>query len=152
GGRGARQPVPAVDEATLVALVRLPWFRHGSMPDWLRLRLIRSLHEDRIRQVRDLLYGLVLTTLNPDRGGFELEVARGARSALHSLGSRVYRLVARSAPPTSPLREHVFADFMAGFRPDYAAFRLPRAVADLLRLRRKWPVWALSTGLLVTGV
>ncbi|MDD2775219.1 MAG: SUMF1/EgtB/PvdO family nonheme iron enzyme [Gallionella sp.] len=35
-----------IDEALLLALARLPWLRHGYMPDWLRLALLNKLQAD----------------------------------------------------------------------------------------------------------
>jgi len=48
-----------VTEQNLLKLVRLPWFRRGSIPDELRLPLIRELGEERERAVREAIVDLL---------------------------------------------------------------------------------------------
>jgi formylglycine-generating enzyme required for sulfatase activity len=50
---------PGSLEPTLRKLVRLPWFRRGVMPDWLRAALIRKMDKPFRRRVRDLLESLL---------------------------------------------------------------------------------------------
>lgn len=45
---------------TLSALSQLPWFRHGSMPNWLRERLIKDMSMEQERNIRQLIYQLLL--------------------------------------------------------------------------------------------
>ena len=50
---------------SMLRLMRLPWFRHGSMPEWLRRKLDESLDVADARQVRMEIYRL-LSTANGD--------------------------------------------------------------------------------------
>ncbi|MGH9847353.1 MAG: hypothetical protein ACREEM_52335, partial [Blastocatellia bacterium] len=59
--------------ARLLSLVRLPWFRHGAMPDWLRLRLIESFTTEQELAVRRAVEKM-LSSLD-DKGEIELEIA-----------------------------------------------------------------------------
>ena len=50
-----------IDVEGLARLVRLPWLRHGSMPDWLRLRLLMDLSAERLDPgIREALGGLLV--------------------------------------------------------------------------------------------
>src|SRR6185503_4150875 len=66
-------------EERLLSLVRLPWFRHGVMPDWLRERLISDLPADRELIIRQTLEDLLITSLDQPLKGFTLDVARQGR-------------------------------------------------------------------------
>ena len=41
---------PERRDSVLARVVSLPWFRHGSIPDWLRARLVARLTPDLNRQ------------------------------------------------------------------------------------------------------
>jgi len=49
-------------QALLAKLVQLPWFRHGSMPNWLRERLIADLSPSQEQAIRKLLFTLLENT------------------------------------------------------------------------------------------
>lgn len=55
---------PSLD-GTLIRITRLPWFRRGWMPDWLRSALVRHLNRTRRRHIHDWL--LSALGLGPDR-------------------------------------------------------------------------------------
>ena len=55
---GAGQPL--VTGCPLLRLARLPWFRHGLLPDWLRLPLVLSLDPAQQSAVREALGQLLL--------------------------------------------------------------------------------------------
>jgi hypothetical protein len=116
-----------VDEL-LPRLLRLPWFRNGTMPQWLRRLLVRELPRPRRRLVRERLEHLLLAFLEePGRGlrprlpgeaggqggaaGWPL--AAGLRGWLDAWRRR-RRLMLRLevAPARSPLAEPVFFDFV----------------------------------------
>lgn len=87
--RAGRAP-PADEEHW--ALVVLPWFRTGVMPEWLRKPLIKALTAENNAAVRAALVALIASALDPDRPqGFELEVAkappRGFRDLVESIGA-----------------------------------------------------------------
>jgi Flp pilus assembly protein TadD len=93
--------------------------------------------------VRELLQALFLSALERPLAGFELEIARDRRPILGSLASRVFRHLARREPPTGPLRDPVFADFMVGLHPESHLVRLPRTlVAAIWPSSAPWPLRA----------
>ncbi len=92
----------------LTALARLPWFRHGLMPDWLRERLLEGLPRDQQDDIRSVLNRLLRSAPKvTGGGGFRLEIAR--------------KLLPGSGE--SPLRDYVFVTIMAGRR---LGVKLPR--------------------------
>jgi tetratricopeptide (TPR) repeat protein len=150
---GPPAEVALIDERRLAALTRLPWFRHGSMPEWLRRRLIAEISGPRERAVRELLQALFLSALERPLAGFALEIARDRRPILGSLASRVFRLLARREPPTSPLHDPVFADFMVGLHPESHLVRLPRTfVAAVWPSSAPWPLRATTFLVLLAWV
>ncbi len=106
-----------LDTRRLAALARLPWFRHGHMPDWLRLLLVRQLSQEQMAGVRAALNRLLLSALG-GTGGFVLHIAR-AKSLL--------RVLFRRDHEDSPLKDYVFVSFMAG-----RSLERPRTLRDLL--------------------
>ncbi|MFL6215108.1 MAG: hypothetical protein ACJ74J_14585 [Blastocatellia bacterium] len=134
----------------LVALVRLPWFRHGTMPEWLRSALVLSLPAEQEKKIRKALDQLLLSALeNPE--GFELELAnelskdttapRGLIGRLlGSIKDRIReirnqhsrRAFLNAAPADSPLRDYVFLSFLSGQKPDQLAVNLPKRLRRLL--------------------
>lgn len=112
-------------EENLRALVRLPWFRHGSMPNWLRSRLISSLPPEREDIARQALTDLLLSSAlkMPERKVFSLPFVK--RKSLF------WKLI-KSEPKDSPLREHVFLNFMSGYKPSKLAMTVPDAVRRII--------------------
>jgi hypothetical protein len=92
-------------------LARLPWFRYGYMPDWLREPLVKNLefrHKD--KEVHFALEKL-LETIGSDKADFELGIAsEPKRHRRHN-----------------PLKEHVFFQFMA----DRLAVKVPKNTGAL---------------------
>lgn len=59
-------------------LLTLPWFRYGSMPDWLRLRLISDMDRTLAANVQKTIGELLLTALsspNESQNSFALDIA-----------------------------------------------------------------------------
>ena len=122
----------------LSRLVRLPWFRRGSMPDWLRRRLIHDLSKRHEFEVRKAIYDLLMSSLaSPE--GFVLpiaarEVSRDPENRPRNL-HEIYRTwkergllrsLLLSEPAYSTLKEHVFLTFMLGRRFDALSVPLPQ--------------------------
>jgi hypothetical protein len=112
----------------LAAMARLPWLRHGAMPDWLRLALIRSLPQDRERAIRESLQTLLLRVSQGRAEDLDLEIAHDRRGVLAPLAKQVFRTLRRQSPEDSPLRDFVFAACMNGRRPGPLALELPWAL------------------------
>lgn len=144
----------------LTVLARLPWFRYGYMPDWLRLWLLSELprhQEDEVRQW--LRYFLVA---KPDEQGslgrWQLEIARQYSNVVSRLAQPLLRLFYGEAPEDSPLRDYIFQEFMAGRKG--LAILMPEELRE--ELRRKYSqqvgwglwfqwVWANSMGGVVSA-
>lgn len=128
----ARKDERLFSERRLLALTRLPWFRTGSMPLWLRLALIACLPAELDEAIRVALHG-VLVTGRAGRGGpLTLDIARRDPG----IAGRLLEKLARDVPAGSPLREQVFLDFMRGRRPPQGAVLGTRELESVLRPRR----------------
>ncbi len=123
-------------EERLLQLARLPWFRHGKMPDWLRLELTCGLdrgERERLRSsLRELLAEASLAQA-PD-GEPEIAQAKGWRS-----DRALARFLARQGEE-SPLRDYLFLTFMRGRRPSRLALAAPRRLRTLIRDTDRWSV------------
>lgn len=86
-------------EDNLLALARLPWFRHGYLPDWLRMRLLWTLDKPVEKSVRAALFAM-----------FD-------QAVFHKSGGNVrlshYRDLAHALGTGHQLSEHVIVDFMS---------------------------------------
>ena len=140
-----------LDPKRLAALARLPWFRHGSMPDWLRMALIRSLPRNRERAIRTSLQALLLTASQGRVEGLDLEIARQRRDILAPLAKQIFRTLRWHAPDDSPLRDHVFAACMTGRKPSPLALELPVRLGGLIGVRAN-PATLLMLGTLVLAI
>jgi hypothetical protein len=123
----------ARDHSSLLSLARLPWFRHGFMPDWLRRLLVKRLLPeagDSLRaRLERLLEDLARTPRRP---------AKAARSALHIgrwMGAVKTIHLLRAAPEGSPLRDQVFLGFMARANVDPLSLKVPEPLRRLFRGR-----------------
>jgi formylglycine-generating enzyme required for sulfatase activity len=128
--------------ARLLSLVRLPWFRHGAMPDWLRLRLIESFTPAQELAVRRAVEKM-LSSLD-DKGEIELEIAEPEADDAPEMLERLKAKTAswrrrenladliNNQSEESPLRDYVFLCFLSGQRPDRAD-QLAVGAPDLLR-------------------
>lgn len=123
-------------EDRLLSLVRLPWFRHGNIPDWLRLKLIYSLSTDHEQAVRLALEELFVTVLAHPADGIRLDIASGEKPAAtllerlrrkfkHWKGKKSLWQFFKTEPQHSPLRDYVFLTFMSGRRPKKLAVSVP---------------------------
>jgi outer membrane biosynthesis protein TonB len=124
-----------LDTERLPALARLPWFRQGSIPEWLRLALIRELPRDRDRAVRMALQALLLTASEGGAERFALEIAFARPNVLAPLAKRVFSALRSRAPEDSPLRDYVFASYMRGRKPSPLVLELPSATGGRVHIR-----------------
>ena len=118
----------ACSPRTLASLCRLPWFRIGRMPDWLRRRLMLEMGSRQERKVREHLRRVLLASLDPDAKGGSLEVSAADATAFRRMWTVLSRRLARSSAPDNPMRDRVFARWMG----ERLSVRLPRQVAKLL--------------------
>ncbi len=129
----------------LTDLARLPWFRVGRMPDWLRELLIDGLGTAERRRLRKLIDKLLIDSIKrPQAEGVELTVAFDSPQALASASD--------SIDDGEPLAEqdYVFATFMKGFLPSKLTHRLPTQLSSLFRKQLQFPL-SLRSKLYRTG-
>jgi hypothetical protein len=125
---------------SLARLVRLPWLRHGAMPDWLRLRLLKDLAPDRQEVIRRSIDQLLLGADRVDTAALEvsgptLAIAHatgGGGGTRGALARGVRQQLARSHPD-GPLNDYVFATFLDGQPPSPLDYHLPASVRALLQ-------------------
>jgi len=139
--------IPAAErENTLARLVRLPWFRHGRMPQWLRAFLAEKLEAEESARVMGLLREF-LERKAPEQAG----AAPGLEFAKREIAAEM------RAQDQAPTREYVFLSFLLGRKPRLRDLEAPAWLRHLLypdglpvlHLRREF--W-LASGLLVGGL
>ena len=111
-------------EVTLERLVELPWFRHGMMPDWLRVRLVSHLGT-READVRAAIRWYLDTSM--------VTVSQKQETRDVILGTpKAWRL-------SGPLKDHVYLSFAQGRRLDRLSVEAPpgwrRFLRDSMALR-----------------
>jgi ABC-type xylose transport system, permease component len=110
----------------LIDLARLPWFRYGNMPNWLRMRLVLDLSFRQEKEVRTVLEALLVTAVQGHGESLDLEVAYERRDWTSRLARPLLRILHRQNPSESPIHDQVFLDFMLQ-RPNLAV-RVPEAL------------------------
>jgi hypothetical protein len=115
-------------EPRLLAVARLPWCRHGRMPEYLRRALVTGLPRNEYRQVRGVYRQLLDSALEGGGARFELEIAARSRWGL----GRLLRAVVRSAPADTAIADAIFARVLLGGRPGRLDLELPRLLARRL--------------------
>jgi ABC-type branched-subunit amino acid transport system substrate-binding protein len=129
--------ISLLDECSPSTLVRLPWFRYGYMPDWLRMRIILTLTDQQESAIRSALQNLLLTSMQGSVTNQALGVAKN-NNFLPKLINPILHLTIWRAAKNSPLREYLFLRFMKGQAP------LASRVPDEFRYLRKRKILAYS--------
>jgi hypothetical protein len=104
--------ISLLDSKRMIDLARLPWFRYGIMPDWLRTRLVLDLEPDQEEEIRAVLEALLVTAVQGHGESLNLEVAYERRDWTSRFARPLLRLLQRVADTENPVRDHVFLDFM----------------------------------------
>ncbi|KKO18632.1 MAG: hypothetical protein BROFUL_02669 [Candidatus Brocadia fulgida] len=108
----------------LLEVTRLPWFRYGSMPDWLRLCLIKNLQEkNQHHQIRRIIRELLSSARRDYREGFQktgrairLPVAwKSVIFHLRYLKRKIAALFQRGIDD-DPLNDYVFSNYISSGR------------------------------------
>jgi hypothetical protein len=116
----------------LPSLARLPWFRSGIMPDWLRLALIGQLtarQEADIRRALKLLVEKITTRPAAQPGPAVLSFAPWLEP----------KDILQTASTDSLMHEAVFLGFMSGASLDRLGVQAPSALERLFRRLRALP-------------
>ena len=111
-------------EERFAKLARLPWFRYGNMPNWLRRRLVDDLSLEQEKAIRTELNVLWAKASDKPISDFCLEIAREQKARLSKLGKRLLSQWIKYSPKNSPLRDYVFLSFM----PDKLAVKISNRV------------------------
>lgn len=123
----------------LVDLARLPWFRHGYMPDWFRLYLISTLTPAQEGDVRQTLQALLLNTVSGSVRPHPLQIAR----PLDFWSRSILRVLARNASENSPFQDYIFRTYVAHNK--RLSVRMPIQLRDRLlsgdRRSLDWAIW-----------
>ena len=118
-------------EEGLLALSRLPWFRQGFMPDWLRLALLSELTEEQKRKIRTALTDVLMTAKAGADSGLVLNISDRASSL-------VADFLARSTShndPFNPVQEEIFLSFLRGRQLPPLAIVAPPTLVQAIRRR-----------------
>ncbi len=112
----------------LLDLTRLPWFRHGTMPDWLRLRLITDLTPQQHQTVRQELNHLLETAEKERNEGLRIDyIRRTPLDSLRDLRNRFLEKV-HLDETDNPLHDYIFSNYMSCHKPGLLAVLIPEKV------------------------
>jgi hypothetical protein len=133
-------------------MVRLIWFRAAFMPDWLRMALLTRLDVPSSDRIRILLADILSSVATEPAAPLVLQIAIEKPLARWKM-TRIIRRLIRDAPDRSPLRDHVFLQFLSGRRLDRLTPVAPRALLDALFYGgHSWLGWRSTVMLLAAGI
>ncbi|MEK8015483.1 MAG: hypothetical protein VSS75_001360, partial [Candidatus Parabeggiatoa sp.] len=121
------EQLKSLTEERLAKLARLPWFRYGYMPDWLRMQLIKDLSLPQDREIRTALYNRLLKTSDKPLSDFCLDIAKTQQNTLSAFAQQLLSKWAKQATKNSPLHEPIFMTFMG----DKLAVKIPKILRNL---------------------
>jgi outer membrane protein OmpA-like peptidoglycan-associated protein len=113
---GEKKEQKQFDDALLLRLARLPWFRYGYMPDWIRLALLlelKSIDPQEEQKIRSSLEKLLSEITKQKQGDdVRLTVVQKLLSSYYMFNG----LIAWSKinDSNNPFHDYVFQSFMAG--------------------------------------
>jgi len=100
---------------SLTNLARLPWFRSGYIPDWLRVDLIKELTQEQEQEIRTALKNLLNQVNHTSGNGWKLLIAKTFVKTIYE---------------DSPLQDYLFLDFMT--KPSLLDLKVPEKFGQLL--------------------
>ncbi|QSV72610.1 MAG: twin-arginine translocation signal domain-containing protein [Aphanizomenon flos-aquae KM1D3_PB] len=100
---------------SLTNLARLPWFRSGYIPDWLRVDLIKELTQEQEQEIRTALKNLLNQVNHTSGNGWKLSIAK---------------MSVKTISQDSPLQDYLFLDFMT--KPSLLDLKVPEKFSQLL--------------------
>ena len=115
-----------ISTSKVISLAKLPWFRTGHMPDWLRIRLISDLNDAQEYKIRELLKNLFLSQVTAKEKHFNLELAHYDSKKLNNIFTPLLKLISTKSEENSQLKDHVFIKFMLGHKQEPLLVRLPK--------------------------
>ncbi|MEN8445771.1 MAG: ABC transporter substrate-binding protein, partial [Cyanobacteria bacterium J06555_13] len=115
-------------------LVRLPWFRYGYLPDWLRQYLVVNLTPTQNEIVHTAFRQLMVTAVKGAVGPLQLDIAQKYQQFSPPLTHSLMRLLMQQSPDDAPLKDYIFLDFMA--RAPLLTVAIPDSIRPLLQNSR----------------
>ncbi|WP_306459799.1 formylglycine-generating enzyme family protein [Dolichospermum heterosporum] len=100
---------------SLTNLARLPWFRSGYIPDWLRVDLIKELTQEQEQEIRTALKNLLNQVNHTSGNGWKLSIAK---------------MSVKTISEDSLLQDYLFLDFMT--KPSLLDLKVPEKFSQLL--------------------
>jgi hypothetical protein len=125
---GKQRGEPVVDGALLADIARLPWLRHGRMPDWLRTALLHALPPRSAREIRKTFIDILADAREASRDE-SMELVRG-QSALVSGDD--------DPTPIDEPKERITWDFLRGRDLE---LEVPLSFSRLIKPRFDWAEW-----------
>ena len=122
-------------------LSRLPWFRYGYIPNWLRKRFIYKLSKSQEKEARKAIGNLFKSASEGFASGESIEIALSGSSLPNPLRREVFRKLNKESEEDSPIKDYIFKKFIYGGI-DLLAFKLPVQV----RVVRNNPFFYLLRG------
>ncbi|MBR9910026.1 MAG: hypothetical protein GYB33_06685 [Gammaproteobacteria bacterium] len=101
-------PQPSLEEV-FGELSRLPWLQCGSMPEWLRVRLVRSIPYQLEGRVRAICRTLVADNLDKDDANLVLRLARDESSSWKQILERIYQ-----RDSDNEWHDYIFLSYLGG--------------------------------------
>jgi formylglycine-generating enzyme required for sulfatase activity len=153
----------------VLQLVRLPWFRYGALPDWLRGELVARFTPPQAARVRGVIAELLQHVLTKPGAAIPLEMATepapeprrwrrwlaaaAARLAAWWRLQRLYRLLQGQAPENQ-MRDYVLLSFLAGRQLKPLSVQAPKLWERLLFQHglRAWGGNPVTVGVVALGV
>ena len=127
-----------INETNLLRLIRLPWFRSGSIPDEVRWTLIQELGPARQNAVREAILQLLEECPPPkesfagDFRGFQIVLQRYCLNRRDRQRRREFVEALKSLPQTERLGDHTTLGALESMRLTTLDFVLPRAMRRML--------------------
>ena len=100
------------DFQKLNQIIRLPWFRQGYMPDWLRLELLSNLPSEYEKMVRNELYVLFQKFAIESDLKLKIQISKKSEYFLYRMGSFAFRYNSRLLMRNSLWGDEIFLSFM----------------------------------------
>jgi hypothetical protein len=120
---------PLLDPDLLLRLARLPWFRLGYLPDWLRLVLVGGFTPQQETGVHIALGELFSLAYKGE--DFDLTFSRSPGDSMRERMRRFLNAIVRNSPSESPLKDYIFIRFIASNTLKRLAVQFPKAWRQL---------------------
>lgn len=154
-GSLACMPEGLVREENVSKLIRLPWFRSGSMPDDFRWLLIRELDREKERAIRTAIIEMMekdpppRETFAADAYQLNLVVQRWISRPERKRRSAMLKAL-KTLPESGAVRDYTVLRSLEGARVSAVDFLLPRRLRRLF-YRGSIPAFGLRTGVRFLG-